>query len=114
MTQHWILLTLCTLALLSCGKAKTDEAADTENAATPVQVATATTGSIDRVVEADAVLSPIQQASLTPKISAPVKQFFVNRGDHVKAGQLVATLENRDLVAAERVIPDVLSNRHRA
>jgi len=36
-----------------------------------------------------------------PKISAPVRQFYVNRGDHVKAGQLVATLENRDLVAAE-------------
>src|SRR5580700_8997912 len=101
MSQHWILLILCTLALLSCAK-KAEEAADTENAATPVQVAAAATGSIDRVVEADAVLWPVHQASLTPKISAPVKQFFVNRGDHVKAGQLVATLENRDLVAAER------------
>ena len=35
-----------------------------------------------------------------PKISAPVSKFYVNRGDHVKAGQLLATLENRDLVAA--------------
>lgn len=93
----------CLFSLLSCGKAKTEEAPDAEAAAaTPVQVAAVTTGSIDRVVEADAVLFPIHQASLTPKISAPVKQFFVNRGDHVKAGQLVATLENRDLVAAER------------
>ena len=35
-----------------------------------------------------------------PKITAPVQKFYVNRGDHVKAGQLLAMLENRDLVAA--------------
>jgi len=103
--KNLTILAVCALVLLSCGKGKhkDDEAAGAENAAaTPVQVAAVTTGSIDRVVEADAVLFPIHQASLTAKISAPVKQFFVNRGDHVKAGQLVATLENRDLLAAER------------
>ncbi len=41
------------------------------------------------------------QASVMPKIAAPVQKFFVNRGDHVKQGQLLAVLENRDLVAAE-------------
>ena len=100
-----IVLAASVLALLSCGKGKDkdEEAAGAEEAAaTPVQVAAVTTGSIDRMVEADAVLFPIHQASLMPKISTPVKQFFVNRGDHVKAGQLVATLENRDLVATER------------
>jgi RND family efflux transporter MFP subunit len=35
-----------------------------------------------------------------PKISAPVRSFKVNRGDHVSAGQLVAELESKDLVAA--------------
>jgi RND family efflux transporter MFP subunit len=34
-----------------------------------------------------------------PKISAPVQKFYVNRGDHVKKGQLLAELENRDLTA---------------
>jgi HlyD family secretion protein len=101
---YWLVLGACTLALISCGKKADDEdaAAKEGTPATPVQVAKVTTGSIDRVVEADAVLSPIHQASLTPKLTAPVKTFFVNRGDHVKNGQLVATLENRDLVAAER------------
>ncbi len=42
---------------------------------------------------------PQDQASVTPKISAPVQKFYVNRGDHVKQGQLLATLENRDLTA---------------
>ena len=32
--------------------------------------------------------------------TAPVRKFFVHRGDHVKQGQLLAELENRDLVAA--------------
>jgi multidrug efflux pump subunit AcrA (membrane-fusion protein) len=35
-----------------------------------------------------------------PKISAPVRKFYVNRGDHVKQGQLVAELESGDLRAA--------------
>jgi HlyD family secretion protein len=35
-----------------------------------------------------------------PKINAPVSEFFVNRGDHVRKGQLLAQLENSDLAAA--------------
>jgi len=35
-----------------------------------------------------------------PNISKPVVKFYVNRGDHVKQGQLLATLESRDLKAA--------------
>jgi multidrug efflux pump subunit AcrA (membrane-fusion protein) len=35
-----------------------------------------------------------------PNINKPVVKFYVNRGDHVKQGQLVATLESRDLKAA--------------
>src|SRR5438093_6879417 len=66
----------------------------------PVQVAPAIKGSIRLIVNADAVLFPREQANIVPKISAPVRRFLVNRGDHVKAGQLLAELENRDLVGA--------------
>ena len=52
------------------------------------------------MVTADAVLFPINQANVTPKISAPVKRMLVNRGDHVRAGQLIAELESSDLAAA--------------
>src|ERR1700722_15145561 len=52
-------------------------------------------------VTADAVLAPLAQAAITPKITAPVHQFYVQRGAKVKAGQLLAVLENRDLTAAE-------------
>ena len=67
---------------------------------TPVQVAEVVKGTIHDIVTADAVLYPKDQANINAKISAPVRRFLVNRGDHVKQGQLVAELENRDLVAA--------------
>jgi multidrug efflux pump subunit AcrA (membrane-fusion protein) len=98
---HVLCAAVVLLAFVSCGRKDAAESADTE-AATPVQVAKAEKGAIDRLVEADAVLFPITQSGVMPKISAPVKQFFVNRGDHVQAGQLLATLENRDLLAAEQ------------
>jgi HlyD family secretion protein len=46
------------------------------------------------------VLFPINQANVTPKISAPVKRVLVNRGDHVRVGQLLAELESSDLAAS--------------
>jgi HlyD family secretion protein len=66
----------------------------------PVQVAPAIKGSIRVIVTADAVLYPREQANIVPKVTAPIRRFLVNRGDHVKQGQLLAELENRDLVAA--------------
>lgn len=66
----------------------------------PVQVAEVQQGSIDRIVSASAILYAVDQASVMPKISAPVKTFFVNRGDHVQKDQLLAVLENKDLKAA--------------
>src|ERR1700674_3461304 len=92
-------VTLAAALLTGCGKAKDDAAAATE-VATPVLVETAVLGAIDHVVTADAVLSAINQASVTPKISAPVKRMLVNRGDHVRAGQVIAELESSDLAAA--------------
>ena len=68
--------------------------------AVPVQVATVDKKTIQRVVSAEAVLFPLQQSAITPKISAPVKAFYVQRGSRVHKGQLLAVLENRDLSAA--------------
>jgi multidrug efflux pump subunit AcrA (membrane-fusion protein) len=49
---------------------------------------------------ADAILSPLAQAAIEPKITAPVRKFYVQRGAKVKEGELLATLENADLAAA--------------
>ena len=85
------------LALSGCTKKKE---AETAPAPAPVQVTAVTQDTIRRVIDADGALFPRDQANVTPKISAPVQKFYVGRGDHVKAGQLLATLENRDLTAA--------------
>ena len=92
-------LILSAALIAGCGKAKEEAAAETE-APTPVMVETAVLGAIDHILIADAVLSPINQANVTPKISAPVKRFLVNRGDHVRVGQLIAELESSDLASA--------------
>jgi multidrug efflux pump subunit AcrA (membrane-fusion protein) len=83
------------LTLPGCKKADKKE-----EVVAPVRVSPAIKGSIRLIVNADAVLFPRDQANIVPKISAPVKRFLVNRGDHVKQGQLLAELEARDLTAA--------------
>jgi HlyD family secretion protein len=65
-----------------------------------VQVEAAEKKTIQHRVESEALLFPLQQAAITPKITAPVRKFYVNRGSKVHEGQLLAELENRDLAAA--------------
>lgn len=82
------------LALAGCGK---EEAPETQ---VTVQAEHPETGSIVEHVTADAILEPMAQAAIAPRFSAPVKKFFVRRGSRVKAGELLATLDNADLKAA--------------
>jgi HlyD family secretion protein len=84
------------LLLSSCSKKEPE----TEPEVT-VQAAKVEKQSIRQVVRTEAVLFPKNQAALTPKVMAPVRTFYVNRGSRVHAGQLLAVLENRDLAAAE-------------
>jgi multidrug efflux pump subunit AcrA (membrane-fusion protein) len=65
-----------------------------------VQATAARTGDISQVVTAEAVVFPLQQAIITPKITSTIKSFEVQRGAHVHQGQLLAVLENADLSAA--------------
>ncbi len=82
------------LFLLGCSK---DPAG--KEAAVPVQVVTVEKETLQRTVTAEAILFPTQQSAITPKISAPVKAFYIKRGSHVRKGQLLAVLENSDLAA---------------
>ncbi len=90
------LLLLALVLWPGCAGKETGQAAPTVT----VQVATAETEKIERKIAADAVIYPLHQAALAPKITAPVRKFFVERGSHVHAGELLAQLEDQDLVAA--------------
>ncbi len=80
---------------------KSQEASE-ETPTVTVQVGAAENAPIQLKVIADAVLYPRDQAAIVPKISAPVKKFYVDRGSPVKAGQLLAELENQDLAGAHQ------------
>jgi HlyD family secretion protein len=62
--------------------------------------ATAHRATMVRTVRAEALLYPLHEAVLIPKISAPIERFTVQRGDRVHRGELLAVLENQDLKAA--------------
>jgi multidrug efflux pump subunit AcrA (membrane-fusion protein) len=89
------LLAALSLAITGCGKGDKEEAPEVT-----VQAAPAAKTDISRVVNTEAVIFPIAQSAITPKIAAPVRKFYVTRGQKVREGQLLATLENRDLSAA--------------
>ncbi len=65
-----------------------------------VQTAPAEKKDISQVIAEEAVVFPLQQATVAPKITSTIKQFLVRRGTPVKKGQLLALLENADLSAA--------------
>lgn len=80
--------------LPGCKKTAAPEPQVTVVAEHPVQ------GPIAEQIAADAILAPIAQAAIAPKVSAPVRKFYVERGQRVHAGELLVTLENNDLTAA--------------
>jgi len=65
-----------------------------------VQTTPAEKKDISQVIAEEAVIFPLQQATVAPKITSTIKQFLVQRGTRVKKGQLLAVLENADLAAA--------------
>lgn len=65
-----------------------------------VQVVPVEKKTLNHTVSAEAILFPLKQSAITPKISAPVRVFYVQRGSHVYEGELLAILENKDLSAA--------------
>src|SRR3974377_2166444 len=91
-----LIVGLVAVTNISCSKSEKDA-----EPVVTVQTAVAERGKIEQIITADAVLFPKDQAAITPKITAPVKAFYVNRGSRVHRGELLAVMENRDLAAAE-------------
>jgi HlyD family secretion protein len=62
--------------------------------------ATASRGSIERIVVASGTIEPEHLVEVRPRISGIVERFLVDAGDRVKAGQVVAELDREALTAA--------------
>ena len=82
------------LAVAGCAKPEKEKEPEVSVQTTPAQRA-----SIAQTVSADAVVFPLEQATVAPKITSTVKRFLVQRGARVKKGDLLAELENADLAA---------------
>lgn len=89
-----LVLTLTLVALAGCSSPE-KEAEPLVN----VEVTPAEKTSISQVVIAEGVLFPLRQATVAPKITSTITDFKIQRGSHVKAGQLLVVLENKDLTA---------------
>ncbi len=91
-------LLFLTVSLSGCKKSTEDsDTADTAKTAVAVQAAHPTVGPMTEEIAADAILAPLYQAALAPRLSAPITAEYVQRGAHVHKGQLLLTLESRDL-----------------
>ena len=95
---RWCAACAAVALCISLAGCKKDEPAPEVEAT--VQAAKPEAGPISELIGGDAILAPVAEAAIAPKISAPVKKFYVQRGEHVKAGQLLVTLEDSDLQAA--------------
>ncbi|HEY8713850.1 MAG TPA: efflux RND transporter periplasmic adaptor subunit [Candidatus Acidoferrum sp.] len=84
----------CTLAA-GCSKEEKEKEPEVSVQTTPAEKK-----DISQSITEEAVISPLQQATVAPKITSTIKQFLVQRGTKVKKGQLLAVLENADLSAA--------------
>ena len=85
------------ILLLTSGCGKTEKE---KEPIVSVQTTPAKRAPISQTVSAEAVVYPLEQATVAPKITSTIRKFYVQRGARVKKGQLLAELENKDLSAA--------------
>ena len=91
-----LIVALACASVAACGR-------KSEQESTPVvtvDVAPVLLSQIQRTIRAESLIYPRQQAAIVPKISAPIRKAYVQRGARVRAGQLLLELENRDLAGA--------------
>lgn len=93
----WVLWVAVALPLVLCPGCKKEAEPEPQ---VSVQAEHPKQRAISEHILADAVLAPLAQAAIVPKINAPVRKFYVQRGSRVIEGELLATLENSDLAAA--------------
>jgi multidrug efflux pump subunit AcrA (membrane-fusion protein) len=85
---------LLTSGLPGCGSTEKEK-----EPVVSVEVRPAEKTSLSQMVTAEAVVFPLKQATVSPRITSAIADFKVQRGSRVKKGQLLVVLENKDLAA---------------
>ena len=106
------LLPLLLLLEFGCGGHKEEEAPKKPTVAVKTAVAEST--KVELVLKAPATIFPREQANITPRMTGAIRELKVRKGDWVKAGDLLAVQENRDLLSqrdeAQAMIADAQAN----
>ena len=103
MNTKWVGLVAVAAAFVSVSGCRHQRAEEASPVVT-VDVAPVLLSRIQRTIRAQGLIYPRQQAAIVPKVSAPIKKAYVQRGATVRAGQTLVELENQDLAAAAAFI----------
>lgn len=98
-SQKWFLVVAAAFAVFS-GCAKQEEVAPKPVVAvktTPAEVAT-----VELSLQAPATIFPQEQANLSARITAPIREMKVKKGDDVEASEVLVVLEDRDALAQQQ------------
>jgi multidrug efflux pump subunit AcrA (membrane-fusion protein) len=90
---------LFALCVLCCGCTGKHEEEAAVKPVVEVKVARVERMDLELATRAPATIFPREQAGVSSKITAPIRELRARKGDHVSKGQVLARLENRDLVA---------------
>jgi multidrug efflux pump subunit AcrA (membrane-fusion protein) len=69
---------------------------------TPVEVEEVQLGTISSVVTATGTIAAYRESKIGPKISGRCERIFVEEGDHIKEGQMLARLDQSSLIIAKK------------
>ena len=88
------LMTLMTLGLSGCGQGdESDEGAEDEAPAIPVETAKPSRGDIDAMYSGTAPIEAFADATVIAKVGGEVREILAEEGDDVSSGQILARLD---------------------
>lgn len=87
------------LTLILAGCSKQEEQEPEAHPVVAVKIAKVEQADLTLQVHAPATIYPREQAAIASKITAPIRTLLAKKGDAVAAGQLLAQLDDRDLLA---------------
>src|SRR5947207_5532482 len=97
MSRRGATFLFCAIAAILCLASGCSKAEKEKEPVVSVQTTPARRAPISQVISVEAVVYPLEQATIEPKITSNIKRFHVQRSSRVKKGQLLVELENGDL-----------------
>jgi HlyD family secretion protein len=89
----------CLIAACLCIVAGCGHAVQSEPPPPAVKTATATQRTVHPAITLSGIIAPLQNVAITTALQEPTEAVFVNEGDPVKAGEVLARLNTADLSA---------------